>query len=686
MKAIQTSMLVFMQQPKQRFMIPVYQRTYKWTRLNCKQLLDDIIRVSKHENKTHFIGSIVYITDEYFQATKINQLSIIDGQQRITTISLLLLAMCKHLKDNPGNFDTTHEELFNEYLINNTYKNRYENEYIKLELTKHDKKIYSQLIKNDNVEDGNHNIYSNYKYFYDIIKRDSLDIDKLYDGIAKLMIVDVSLVRTQDDPQLIFESLNSTGVKLTQADLIRNYLLMDLGTAFQSRIYNDFWYEIENKLKEDKEELSEFIRNYLTLKHEKIPNKSDVYNEFKKFFVNNFSRCENDIERLIKELYAYSSIYEKITRKQDKNHIINEFFADFDELDVKVVYPLLMKLYYDYEIKIISQEEFLHILSLLESCVVRRIICTAPTNSLSKIFLNLIKNIKNSNYVESVERILMSRDGNQRFPTDEEFKDEFILKDIYNLKPTNRRFILNKLENFESKEILNVDEFTIEHIMPQSTNLSDKWVSALGNDWKQVHSKYLHTIGNLSLTRYNSEMSNKFFAEKRDIEGGYRDSACWLNKGLRDLDTWNEHEIVRRAKMLALVATNIWSSPKVENVKKDYNIVLDFEDEWKGKKPKYFTFMEEKHEVKDTTHLYTEIIGLIYDLDPEYFIEIINEELIIGKRMFSIDAEAFHGNSPQLADSKYFINTNFNSDTKRANLLALIKKIGLSEDDFIIYL
>lgn len=686
MKAVQTSMLAFMQQTKQQFVIPVYQRTYKWTRLNCKQLLDDIIRVSNYENKTHFIGSVVYITDEYYQATKINKLSIIDGQQRITTVSLLLLAMYKYLKDTPDEFETTPDELLNEYLINNTYKNKYGNDYIKLQLTKHDKDIYSKLIKDDLVEDVSHNIYSNYKYFYEAIKKRCLDIEKLYDGIGKLMIVDVSLVRSQDDPQLIFESLNSTGVKLTQADLIRNYLLMDLKTEFQNRIYDDFWFKIENKLRNDKQELSEFIRNYLTIKNEKIPNKSEVYLEFKKYFTHNFSRCEDDIESLTKEIYTYSNIYEKIIRKQEEKPEINQYFIDFNKLDSKAVNPLLLKIYYDYETKVINEKDLVYVLSLIESCIIRRIICTAPTNSLNTIFLNLIKNINAAQYVKSVEKILMSKNGNQRFPSNEEFEKEFILKDIYNLKPTNRRFILNKLENFQSREILNIDEFTIEHIMPQSTNLSDKWVNALGENWKEIHGKYLHTIGNLSLTRYNSEMNNKFFTEKRDMEGGFKDSTCWLNRGLKDLNTWNENEIVKRAKILAISAINIWPLPTIKDVKKDYNIVLDFEDEWKSKKPKYFIFMDEKHEIKDITHLYVEAITLMYNFDPEFFLETIDDELIINKRMFSFNEDAFHGNSPKLADTNLFINTNFNSDTKRNNLLCLINKIGFSDDDFTIYL
>lgn len=686
MNAIQTNMLEFIQQAKQQFIIPVYQRTYKWTRLNCKQLLDDIIRVSNTPNKTHFIGSIVYITDEHYQATKLKKLNIIDGQQRITTISLLLLAMAKYIEENPNEFETTSDELYKEYLINETYKIKYGKDYIKLSLTKHDKSIYDKLVKKDLIDDVSHNIYSNFKYFYEAIKRYSLNIDKLYDGIARLVVVDVSLVRTQDDPQLIFESLNSTGVKLTQADLIRNYLLMDLEPEFQNRIYTDYWFDIEQKLQNDKEELSEFIRDYLTIKHEKIPNKSDVYAEFKKYFSNNYKRTPENIELFIKELFAYSSIYKKIIHMEEDSIEINKYFSDFNELDLKVTNPLLMKFYYDYKESIISKDELVHLLCLIESCLIRRIICNAPTNSLGKIFLNLIKNVKASNYIDTAEKILMSKDGNQRFPKNDEFKSIFLLKDIYNLKPTVRRFILNKIENSSSKEIINIDAFSIEHIMPQSTNLSDKWVNALGSEWKEVHNKYLHTIGNLSLTRYNSEMGNKFFTEKRDIEGGYKDSSCWLNRDLKSLDTWNETEIIKRANRLIEKALTIWPSPQVEDSQNNYNVILDFEDEWRGKKPKYFTFMDEKHEIKDITNLYTTIINLMYDFDPEVFMDAINTEEVILKRMFSTDENSFHGNSPQLSNTTLYINTNYNSDAKKNNILLLIKTIGFSEEDFIIYL
>ncbi len=685
LKAIQTSMLQFMQQQNQVFIIPVYQRTYKWTRLHCKQLLQDILRVSGASNtKTHFIGSVVYITDEHYQATKVKHLTIIDGQQRLTTLSLLLMAMCNYLEQNSDKFTTTYTELFNQYLVNQ-FQNKYENEYIKLQLTKHDKEFYQKLIRKETIANDNHNIYNNYKFFYEQINSGKIDIDDLYDGIGKLMIVDVSLIRTQDDPQLIFESLNSTGAKLTQADLIRNYLLMDLNAQFQDRIYNEYWFKIEKRLNEEKQELSDFIRDYLTLMNERIPNKSQVYEEFKKFFNSKYDRTEESLEALVKELMLYSTYYEKIIRQIDKNNQINRYLIDFYQLDVKVIYPLIMKLYYDYENNLLSLKDFTYILQLLESFVIRRLICGAPTNSLSKVILSLIKELDKSDYVGSIERILVSKKTVQRFPRNDEFKNEFLIKDIYNLQKKNRRFILDKLENYENKEILNIDEFTIEHIMPQTTKLSDKWVKALGDNWKEIHSKYLHTIGNLTLTRYNSEMSSKFFTEKRDMEGGFRDSACRLNKDLRDLSTWNEDEIINRANRLFSIAEKIWPYPTTAIVDENYDTILDFDDDWTGKKPTYFTFMDEKYPVKDITQLYVKAISLMYEYDPEMFTEIINDEDMLSRKFWSTDANDFN-NSYLLLDTNININTNLNSENKKRNLLLLLNKIGFTEHDFIIYL
>ncbi|MED0667741.1 DUF262 domain-containing protein [Bacillus badius] len=681
MEARESNILKFLELGNHQFVIPVYQRTYKWTRLNCKQLLQDILKASKPESKTHFLGSIVYITDEHYQATQINKLTIIDGQQRLTTISLLLMAMVKYLKEDSHNQKTTPTKLLKKYLvIDEDETNKPEDFIPKLSLTKHDKEFYDKLVKNQPTSNNNQNIYNNFDFFYNEIKNREIPIDTLFEGIAKLLIVSVSLVRTKDDPQLIFESLNSTGVKLEQGDLIRNFLLMDLNDNFQKEIYNSYWYPMEVSLKED---LSDFIRDYLIVKSKKIPNKSKVYEEFKKYFYANFHRSEESLKVLIQDMYYYSTLYEKIIRKSESQPKINSFLIDFEKLDVRVIYPFVLELYSEYDKGALSEQDYIYILSLLESCIVRRAISGLPPNSLSKITVSLIKDNNPGDRVKSVERILTYKRGVQRFPNNNEFKDSFISKDIYSLKIC--KFLLDKLINIDSKVILNIDEFTIEHIMPQTNNLSAKWVKALGGNWEQVHSRYLHTIGNLTLTRFNSEMGNKFFTEKRDMEKGFKDSPCRLNVDLINLETWNEEEILKRAQRLFNFAKDIWGYPNVEKVDERYNMILDFDDEWKNIKPKYFTFMDDKHVVSNMTDLYVSVISEIYKLDPELFIETINSPDLIGKSYISKNQNDFRA-SHQLLDTGFYINTSSNNETKKKNLNALIKTIGLTEDDLMIYL
>lgn len=681
MEAIGSNILKFLEAANHQFVIPVYQRTYKWTRINCKKLLLDVIKASYPQNKTHFLGSIVYITDEHYQATQVNKLTIIDGQQRLTTISLLLMAMVKYLKENPNKFKTTPTKLLKKYLvIDEDETNRPEDFISKLDLTKHDKEFYDRLVKDLPTRNNNQNIYSNFDYFYNEIKNKELDIDSLFEGIGKLLIVSVSLVRTKDDPQLIFESLNSTGVKLEQADLIRNFLLMDLVAGFQKEIYNSYWYPMEKSLKES---LSDFIRDYLIIKTKKYLNKNNVHDEFKKYFYSNFRRTEQCVQDLVKDMYYYSSLYKQMIQKNETDSKISSHLIDFIKLDVKVVFPYILQLYSDYEKGLLSENDFVYILKLIESCIVRRVIVGLPPNSLSKITTSLIKDTNAEDHIPSVEKILTNKRGVQRFPNDEELKNSFVNKDIYSLKIC--KFLLEKLINTDSKVILNINEFSIEHIMPQSNNLPAKWVNALGDNWEQVHSKYLHTIGNLTLTRFNGEMGNKFFIDKRDMVNGFKDSPCRLNVDLIMLDTWNEDEILKRANRLYELSKNIWIYPDVEIIEENYNMILDFDDDWKDIKPKYFTFIDEKHFVKNMTDLYASVISEIYQLDPELFMEAINSSDLIGINYISRNPNDFRA-SHQLSDTGFYINTHSNNDTKKKNLNALIKTIGLTENDLIIYL
>lgn len=438
-------------------------------------------------------------------------------------------------------------------------------------------------------------------------------------------------------------------------------------------------------LKEEQGELSAFIRDFLITKNRKIPNKSEVYDEFKNFCRSNYTRDKQSLEGLLRELLKYAKYYEKILRKKEEDKDIRQCLSDLDRLDVKVIYPFLLKLYDDYDVQKLNKLDFIYILGLMESYIVRRLFCGAPTNSLAKVILSLMKDVNENEYAKSVEKILVSKKGTQRMPNDDEFKKAFITKDVYNMSPKNRKHILHRLENYQTKSILNIDEFTIEHIMPQSISSSDKWLEALGDDWKEVHNTYLHTIGNLTLVGSNPELSNKFFTEKRDMKGGFRDCPARLNKKLRDLDTWNKTEIIKRSEDLFNQANEIWLYPYNVETHYEYKEMIGLEDDWTAIKPVAFEFLGEKVNIRDFTHLYRRIIILIYELDPERFVDIINEEDFLNKKFCSYNQDDFNSKVP-LSNSGIFLNTGLSSEQKRKNLLSLFEKMNLNEDELTIYL
>lgn len=686
MQASQTSVLHLLRIPNQQFVIPVYQRTYKWSRIHCGQLFSDIIKASNTQSKNHFIGSVVHISNQNIPVTKVKPLTIIDGQQRLTTISLLLLAIKNYLDENPHPSITSNE--INQYLVNMDKK---DDEFIKLQLNKQDRDIYFSLINKTQVYVDYHNILDNYTYFFNSIKSGQCEIDKLYEGIAKLIIVEVSLEREHDDPQLIFESLNSTGEKLTEADLIRNFLLMDLKSTFQKQIYNQYWFPIESKLKEEnnKGELSNFIRDYLTFKTKKIPNKNAVYSDFKTYFHQYYSREPETIENLMKDLLTFATCYERIIRQNEKDTFINECLKDLDSIDIQIIHPLILPLYYDYEKQLLTKEDFIYILRLIESYLMRRVICGYPTQGLNKVFVSMVKDLDRKNHVKSLEKILVNKKGNHRFPNNDEFKKAFIVKDIYNLSHKNRKYILYKLENHNSKEKLSIDgNITIEHIMPQSPKLNNEWVNALGEDWKEVHNTYLHTIGNLTLTGYNKSMSNKFFTSKRDIEGGFRDSVARLNKGLKDLETWNANEIEKRANDLFDIAKDAWKFPELDllNINEDTREVITLDDNWTSLRPASFEFLSDRYEFKDFSDLYYIVIKKLYELDTTSFIEAINQEELLSRRFHSLNRNEFNNQPRTIGDNSIYLNTNLSNEQKRKNLIILFEKMNVDEEDLLIYI
>lgn len=628
MRATEKSFLIFLEGTDKQFVIPIYQRNYDWKKGNCKQLFNDLIDIVKDNYRSHFMGSIVSV---YNQDSRNREYIIIDGQQRLTTISILLLAV--HNAIQAGDLDGSGvniTKIREEYLID---KYAEESKKIKLKPIKNDYEAFCRLFDpdEDNIESSN--ITHNYNYFYNELIKCKVSIDKIYKAIESLIIVEIELKAGEDDPQLIFESLNSTGLALNEADKVRNFILMKLDKETQELYYAKYWNKIE---KNTDYRVSEFLRHYLTIKRNKIPNIKDVYFIFKKYFNDNVV----ELEEFLIELLKYSEVFKSIITNQFKCRPITLGIKAINQLEVNVSYPFLMEMFMDFNKGIINEKQCEEVVHTVKNYVFRRIICEIPTNSLNKTFMTLNQDIKrhknySSNYEEICKYIFIKKESYTRFPDDEEFRDKFMLRDIYNLKSKNKLYLLTQLENYKNKEKVDIENLlktkvlSIEHIMPQK--LTDAWKTDLGDGWEKVHSRYLNTIGNITLTGYNSEMKNKTFKEKRDSKKGFKESKLKLNKYLLSIDTWNEEEIKERSKILFKEVVRIWNYPETtyepeENEEKLYT--LDDEKDFTFEKIISYYFLGEKYYANNWTYFYIGLLAKLIDLDQYSFDRILNGELI----------------------------------------------------------
>lgn len=550
-----------------QFIVPIFQRNYSWQKSQYEQLWFDILRASKFKEKqNHFIGSIVYI-DMGTPAGRPQQLLLIDGQQRLTTISILLCA----IKDYVQKFNLETKlinlaKIKNQFLYNS---DEIDEDKYKLLLNVQDKETYIKLIDNTifTVNKPATNIIKCYEFFYehieDFIKQDG-QIDEIYAGIFKLSLVSISLDKDSDNPQMIFESMNSTGKDLSQTDLLRNYLLMDLTPEKQTRLYKTYWKPMEELFGEDiyKNDVNKFdyfIRDFLTLKSDTgyICKINNVYENFKRYYLDN--NCEKFA--VLKDLFTYAKYYACIDLLQENDDELKLYWQEFKKLDSHVVYPFLLKLYDDYSRQILIKEDFKKILQVVISYLWRRAICEIPTNSLSKTFATLYQAVDKEDYVNSIIKAFVFKSSYKRFPSDYEVREKLQTKDIYHFRL--RKYLLEALENYYHKEPidLNTANYTIEHIMPQNIEHNLSWQQMLGEDWQEVHSLYLHTLGNLTITGYNAEMSNKSFGEKVNGESGFKHSHLKLNESIAQCDVWNKKAIQRRTNILTDIILKIWKYP-----------------------------------------------------------------------------------------------------------------------------
>ncbi|EQL76219.1 hypothetical protein N410_05920 [Helicobacter pylori GC26] len=506
---------------------------------------DDIVKTGGNDQMNgHFIGSILYVLDGITHSD--NALLIIDGQQRLITITLLLTALRDHWSDK-------RKEIEDHYLINSDKDG---DKKFRLILSESDKDTLLYLIDKDRRKpsEPSSKIVENFKLFEEWVSNTN-QLETIFKGLEKLMIVEIALEKEKDDPQLIFESMNSKGIELTQTDLIRNYIIMETEIEKQEGFYNKYWRAMEEDFKQNKKWFDRFVRHYLTIKTRDIPNINKVYVALK-----DYRQKEGiGIEDLLKDLQKYCGYFCQIVFKKEADKDLNKALGFLVDLEMDVIYPLLLELYSDYSDGVLSKADFIPIIALIESYICRRAVCELGTNSLNKVFPSFTKHIQKDEYFKSLKVHFGYLTEKQRFPNNDEFKDRFITIDFYKFK--KNKYFFERLENFDRKEPINTKGLTIEHIMPQT--LTEEWERDLGENFQEIHDKYLHTIGNLALTGYNSEYSNKSFQEKQGMEKGFKDSPLRLNQSLRDLESFGEEEIKKRANDLADLALKIWTYPNL---------------------------------------------------------------------------------------------------------------------------
>ena len=609
MKGDAQPLIKFFDGSDKRFIIPLYQRNYDWKEDNCEQLFQDLLKMHHSDRKSHFFGSIVSSiqsgTEDRF---------IIDGQQRITTVSLLLIAMVNAFK--VGDIQATDgklvDKIFKRYLVDEYQEDERK---VKLKPIKKDMDAFDALLykpKEQYLKGSN--VTRNYEFFYDKIVKSGLTMDELFETIKKLEVINIKLDE-DDDPQLIFESLNSTGLDLSEADKIRNYLLMSLAPAEQDDLYTRYWNPIEESTKYDP---SSFVRDYLTMKQGKIGRIDKIYFIFKEYAENErIGRAE-----LLEEMHHYAKIYSQIDNANMGTEKINRKLNQVRTLDSTVAYPFYMA-FFDYAEKNgLSDEEKYRVLDIVEAYWARRIICNLPSNALNKVFATLHRDVLNNmnkavegtnpTYTDVLIYLLLKKGRSSVFPKDDEVKEDFATRQVYKMPANLRMFILERMENRDSKECHDVVKqltektISIEHIMPQT--LSEKWKDALGEEWERIHQQYLHTMANLTLTGYNSQYSNLAFLEKRDMEKGFNDSAFRLNNYVKSCDQWTEVEMKQRQHDLLEVFMRLWPMPSTtfEPAKREIESasIEDDDYEFSGKKIQGYFY----HNVHYTVNTWKEML------------------------------------------------------------------------------
>ena len=690
MKGSETRMTAFMEGADKRYIIPVYQRKYDWKQENCRQLYGDLKKVIQNGRSSHFFGSIV--SSVVPNGSKI-EYHIIDGQQRLTTVSLLLLAICNLIATGKL---TSREERLNEQISHRFLIAPWasEEDRIKLRPVKSDREALTKLFGPEEDYDRTSNLTLNYLFFRDVLLKEEVSVDELYAAIGKLEIISITL-EPDDNAQLIFESLNSTGLALAEGDKIRNYILMGLPPKEQSRYYTDYWEKIEKCTRND---ASAFVRDYLSIKQQMTPNVNTIYQVFKRYV----EEAQLPIGTLLDDLLKYARLFEKLLTFESglgEKRLDNCLYR-MARLEITVTRPFLMEVLRLNQDGKLSAEEVRDVFEITENYLFRRNICEVPTNALNKVFLMLNKEILRydntaDNYVDKCIYALRIKRESGRFPDDREFGESLSAKQVYLMRGKYKAYLFERFENFgtlETKDVyahLDNNEYSIEHIMPQ--HLTPAWSEELGPNAAEIHTIWLHRLANLTLTGYNPSLSNKSFQDKRDAEqGGYKNSGLRMNQKIGQKDAWGLPELEERNKEMVAQALRIWPCPQTDfkPAEKEFDsCALDDEDvDLTGREIVKYSLLNAEQPVASWTDMFEHVVKFLHQRDQS----VLSALAYSSNQTSDLAVYVSHtGNELRSAlkiDDNIYLEKNTNTALKLSILRRLFALYDMDPMDLVFYL
>lgn len=687
MKGSEAKLVSYMQGSDKRFIIPVYQRNYDWRIENCKQLYDDLIAIVQKGRSSHFFGSIVSVHSD----GEFNEYLIIDGQQRLTTISLLMLAMYNVMKAGiltPLQSNLA-DKIYKTYLIDEWQE---EDTRIKLKPVKNDSTAFGLLFKDSDEYIQGSNLTVNYNYFYSRIQKEEISIDELYSAITKLEIINITLNK-DDNPQLIFESLNSTGLALSEGDKIRNFILMGLPTKEQNEYYDKYWNKIELCTNYD---VSMFMRDYLSVKQQAIPSMNRVYVTFKAYVEEN----KLETEALLIDLLDYAKWYEILLKGKTIDKKLNACIYRLNRLETTITRPFFLEVLrmMTKGSPALSLQDAREIFLLTENYLFRRSICDLPTNALNKIFLMLHREIirfdgTETDYLEKFKYALLSKQERGRFPNNEEFAEAMGNRQIYLMNIKNKAYILERLENYgidEDKDIYrHLDEgtYSIEHIMPQ--HLTPQWVNELGDDYEDIHETWLHRLANLTLTAYNSKYSNNTFAYKRDMDKGFRQSGLRLNTWIANQEKWTLDELEKRCGMLVSRSLNIWPMPSTSYQPAEKQLdsyTLEDDVDLSGREIVRFGYKNTEQPVDSWITMMAQVLKILHAEDKSVLARLAHTDNPDDELNDYISDNPSDLRGALELDQNIYLERNTSTSTKLSVLKKFFKAYGQNPGELVFYL